>query len=258
MTRYEEQTEGSIMKKATQKTLVICETMDMVLDLTKSLGGTFSEKPDFEFESDDYILRWGCPIHVLAGKPDRLRQVYQERYRKCMKREDVSSIVWYSVLGSDYIDAAKAFLAAIEDVGKKEYAYYDIRGKHGYKLYLELLEEIGKSGEPADDMYYPPIPYDDIDGFFVAHVEPRESGLPYQILIDSLGMEEDDIPMVGVVVGDEVIFISVGESPENLSRKPFEGEEQIKAWIRKYRKPLYQHWKRELTDREVLIEVSKP
>ena len=119
-------------------------------------------------------------------------------------------------------------------------------------------EDMGKHEDPADAMYYPPVPYDDIDGFFVAEVSAEAAGLPYRILLNSLGSEEDDMPMVGVVVDGLVIFVSISRKPENLSRKEFPDQSRVFDWIIRYRSFLYMHWNRKLDDREVLEAVSKP
>ena len=49
----------------------------------------------------------------------------------------------------------------------------------------------------------------------------EDTGLPYRILLNSLDSEEDDMAMVGVVVDDQVIFVSVSEKLENLLRRNF-------------------------------------
>ena len=64
--------------------------------------------------------------------------------------------------------------------------------------------------------------------------------------------------MVGVVVDDQVIFVSVSEKPENLSHVEFSDQSRIFEWISKYRDPLYRHWNREFSDREVLEALSRP
>ncbi len=86
----------------------------------------------------------------------------------------------------------------------------------------------------------------------------EDTGLPYRILLNSLDSEEDDMAMVGVVVDDQVIFVLVSEKPENLSRVEFSDQSRIIEWVSKHCDPLYRHWNRELSEREVLEAVSKP
>ncbi len=128
---------------------------------------------------------------------------------------------------------------------------------HAVRKYMND-DDLGKHEDPEDAMYYPPIPLDEIDESCVASVSTEDTGLAYGILLNSLGSEEDDIPMLGVVVNDMVIFVSISEKPENLSRKEFPDQSRIFDWISRYHDSLDRHWNRELTDREVLEAVSKP
>ena len=104
-------------------------------------------------------------------------------------------------------------------------------------------------------MYYPAVKYSDIDGFFIVHVSTEDSFLPYEIVINSLGLAEDDIPMIGVVVGEKVIFISVSEQPQNLSRMDFPDQDMVCRWIVRHLDTLIKHWNKEISDRELLEEV---
>ena len=128
---------------------------------------------------------------------------------------------------------------------------------HAIRKYV-IDDDMGKYADPADDFYYPAFLYDDLDHCYLTHVSPDDTGLPYEILINSLGSDEDDIPMVGVVVNDKVIFVSVCEEPEILSRVDIPAKETVLDWVKRHRVPLKRHWKKELTDRDVLIAVSEP
>ena len=50
-----------------------------------------------------------------------------------------------------------------------------------------------------------------IDGFFVVCATPKETGLPYDILLDSLGAEKrfPGCPRLGVVIDDYVVPVSI-------------------------------------------------
>jgi len=119
-------------------------------------------------------------------------------------------------------------------------------------------DDMGKHEDAEDAAYYPSIPFEEIDSYFVTCLEMEDTKLPFRILLNSLGSEGDDMAMVGVVVDDQVIFVSVSEKPENLSRVEFCDQSRIFGWVSKYRDPLYRHWNRELSDREVLEAVSRP
>ena len=128
---------------------------------------------------------------------------------------------------------------------------------HAIREYIND-DDMGKHDNPDEDLFYPPVAYDDIDHCFIAHVSQKDTYLPYEILIDSLGSDEDDIPMVGVAVDDKVVFISVSEEPEILSRYRFPDEDKILDWIKRHRDPIARHWDHELDDLEVLNAVSEP
>ena len=113
------------------------------------------------------------------------------------------------------------------------------------------MEMTVKQDVTFDSTYYPAIKYIDMDGYFVLHLDSSETLLPYEILIDSLGLAKDDVPMIGVVVGDMVIFVSVSDSPENLSRIGFPDQEKIFGWIKEHKEVLLKHWNKEISDREL-------
>ena len=96
-----------------------------------------------------------------------------------------------------------------------------------------------------------------IDGYTVVCITAGETGLPYDILLDSLGASNEfpGRPRLGVVMGDLVVRVSIDEAPEVLSGSHFEKEEAVKEWIAKHKQALLLHWNKELTDREVLEAV---
>ena len=70
---------------------------------------------------------------------------------------------------------------------------------------------------------------DDIDGFFIATITQEESGLPYDVFIDSLGKDNDidNNPRVGVIVNDVVLYVSISDEPECISGIYMYGEENF-------------------------------
>lgn len=97
-----------------------------------------------------------------------------------------------------------------------------------------------------------------LDSCFFAHAEKEETGLEYDILIDSQGNRKrrGGRPRVGVVVGNVVVPVSISSDPIILSGKGFPGFAPILKWVLKYKEPLLAHWNGELTDREILNVVS--
>lgn len=96
-----------------------------------------------------------------------------------------------------------------------------------------------------------------IDGYTVVCITAGETGLPYDILLDSLGVDNESSgrPRLGVVMGDIVVPMSIDEDPEVLSGSHFEKAEAVKEWIAKHKQALLLHWNKKLTDREVLEAV---
>lgn len=101
--------------------------------------------------------------------------------------------------------------------------------------------------------------YKNLDGFFVICAAPKETGLPYDVLMDSLGIEKrfPGCPRVGVVVGDLVIPVEISDNPVILSRYDFPKAEEVLCWVFRHRTELFRHWNKELSDREILETVSK-
>ena len=91
-----------------------------------------------------------------------------------------------------------------------------------------------------------------IDGFLVVCATPKETGLPYDILMDSLGSEKEtkEYPKLGVVIQDMVV-------PAILSGTTFKDSEKILEWVKKNHVLLLKHWNKELSDLEVLEELVK-
>ena len=100
-----------------------------------------------------------------------------------------------------------------------------------------------------------------IDGYFVARATKEETGLPYDILVDSLGADKrlrycPGIPRIGVIVDDTVISVSIDESPAILSGSKFAESEKVLEWVAHFREPLLDHWNKELDDLEILTTIS--
>ena len=95
---------------------------------------------------------------------------------------------------------------------------------------------------------YRNIKLKNIDGFLVVRLTSEDSGLPYDILLDSLGKNDiiPDCPRVGVIVGDNVIPVQISDEAIILSEHHFEDCKRITEWITKHREVLMKHWHREL------------
>ena len=102
---------------------------------------------------------------------------------------------------------------------------------------------------------YHNVELEKIDGFLVACAAAKETGLPYDILLDSVGAEKEHpgCPRIGVVVGNIVVPVSISEEPVMLSGYAFEGSAQICDWVSRHHVPLKMYWNKALTDREMLV-----
>ena len=97
-----------------------------------------------------------------------------------------------------------------------------------------------------------------IDGFLVARAASEETGLPYDILLDSLGKNNiiPDCPRVGVIVGDNVIPVQISDDPVILSGDDFPDTNIVLNWVARHKTELLRHWNKEITDLEILEAVS--
>ena len=99
-----------------------------------------------------------------------------------------------------------------------------------------------------------------VDGFLIARVDKKDTRLPYEIWLHSLGKrgKMGNLPRVGAVLGKKVIPISISETPEILSHDELPEENFILDWVRQNHKALMLHWDGVIDDYEVLAVVSKP
>ena len=98
-----------------------------------------------------------------------------------------------------------------------------------------------------------------IDGFFVVCATPKDTGLPYDVLMDSLGIEKrfPGCPRVGVVVGEFVVPVKISDQPVVLSKYDFPRAEEVLNWVSSHKEELLRHWNKELSDLEILEIIAK-
>ena len=97
-----------------------------------------------------------------------------------------------------------------------------------------------------------------IDGFLVARAASEETGLPYDILLESLGKNNiiPGCPRVGVIVGDNVVPVQISDDPVILSGNDFPKANIVLNWVARYKTELLRHWNKEITDLEILDAVA--
>ncbi|MEE3422488.1 MAG: hypothetical protein VZR11_07300 [Succinimonas sp.] len=102
--------------------------------------------------------------------------------------------------------------------------------------------------------------------FEMAHIAPEESGLPYWVLIFSVGScrkSSCKAPAIEVKIADDYISVSIDAadpaclSPENLPPSEIAGLADVKRWIVLNYDALIKHWNEELTDKEVLNLIKR-
>lgn len=96
--------------------------------------------------------------------------------------------------------------------------------------------------------------------FEMANVSKKDTGLPYNIWIDSAGASRNtkhNIPRIKVDTGNDLIPVSISRSPEILVNKKIPKFLEIQNYIIKYYDVLMSHWNKEITDKQALNLLGK-
>lgn len=95
--------------------------------------------------------------------------------------------------------------------------------------------------------------------FEMANIKGRESGLHYDVWLDSLGSRRNiphNTPRIKVDVDGELIPVIF--SPDKIeSLKDFKHKSEILAWVRDNYETLTKHWNGELSDYEAISQLIK-
>lgn len=98
------------------------------------------------------------------------------------------------------------------------------------------------------------------DFFEMANLAMRESGLPYDIWLDSVGNRRN-VPhnalRIKVLVNGELIPVIIASKDNIKPIKKFRKFAAIAEWASENYDILYKHWHGKLTDREALILLAK-
>ena len=97
-----------------------------------------------------------------------------------------------------------------------------------------------------------------IDGFTIARASKEEINLPYDILIKSNNSvyKNEGFPRVGVVIGNNIVPVSISDNPRILSSYNFDYSDYVFLWIIKYQEILLKHWNGDVSDLVLLNTVS--
>ena len=96
--------------------------------------------------------------------------------------------------------------------------------------------------------------------FEMANLRKQESGLPYDIWLDSAGSTRNTqhhVMRIKVGVGDELVPVLLSSQKDIRPLKPFRGENEIISWASDNYDTLLKHWNGELSDRQALNLLSK-
>ncbi len=94
----------------------------------------------------------------------------------------------------------------------------------------------------------------------MANLPKKESGLPYDIWLDSAGCDRNvqhNHPRIKVSVNGELIPVILYSKTKIEAQKEFLKSGTIINWITEHFETLRDHWRRKLTDREALNLLAK-
>lgn len=101
----------------------------------------------------------------------------------------------------------------------------------------------------------------------MANVNKQDTGLPYDIWIDSMGLNRNNThnePRIKVEVDHNLIPMTISKTnpdiPESVKKQgitTFKGINKIKDYIKKYYDVFIKHWNKELTDKQALNLLDK-
>jgi hypothetical protein len=95
--------------------------------------------------------------------------------------------------------------------------------------------------------------------FEIVNLNKQESGLPYDVWLDSIGSrrnEQHNNPRINVDVNGDRIPVSISDNDVRI-KKPFRDSNVIKNWVVDNYDTLIKHWNGELTDRQALTLLYK-
>lgn len=96
--------------------------------------------------------------------------------------------------------------------------------------------------------------------FEMANLRKQESGLPYDIWLDSAGCTRNThhkVMRIKVGVGDELIPVVIASQSDIRPLRPFRMENEIVSWVCDNYDTLFMHWNSKLSDRQALNLLSK-
>ena len=96
--------------------------------------------------------------------------------------------------------------------------------------------------------------------FEMANLRKQESGLPYDIWLDSAGCKRNtlhNVMRINVSIDNEFIPVIIASQRDIRPQKHFNGENEIISWAYDNYYTLFKHWNSELSDRQALNILAK-
>lgn len=96
--------------------------------------------------------------------------------------------------------------------------------------------------------------------FEMANLRKHESGLPYDILLDSAGYKRNtpnNVMRIKVSIDNELIPVIIASQRDIRPLRHFKGENEIISWASNNYDTLFRHWNGELSDRQALNILVK-
>ena len=96
--------------------------------------------------------------------------------------------------------------------------------------------------------------------FEMANLKKHESGLPYDIWLDSVGRSRNtphNVMRIKVSIGDELIPVIINSQRDIRPLRHFKREREIISWASDNYDILLKHWNGELSDGQALYILTK-
>ena len=96
--------------------------------------------------------------------------------------------------------------------------------------------------------------------FEMANLRKQESGLPYDIWLDSAGYKRNtphSVMRVTVNIDNKFIPVIIASQRDIRPQKHFKRENEIISWASDNYYTLFKHWNSELSDRQALNLLAK-
>lgn len=96
--------------------------------------------------------------------------------------------------------------------------------------------------------------------FEMASLRKQESGLPYDIWLDSAGYKRNtphNVMRIKVSIDNEFIPIIIASQRDIIPQKHFKRENEIILWASNNYYTLFMHWNGKLSDRQALNLLAK-